>query len=91
MGVTDGLPIREASARLDERVHRARTGGEPVILTDGDAPVAAIISIEAVRELQQAQDDADIAICRRSQAHPGRGITHDELMALLAAEDAAGS
>lgn len=89
--MTEGLPIPEASARLDELVRRARAGQDHVILTDGDAPVAAIISINELRELQQAQDDADIATCRHSQANPGRRMTHDEFMALLAAEDAADS
>ena len=88
--MTEGLPISEASARLDELVRRARRGAEQIILTDEDAPVAAIIGIDELRELQRAQDEADIALCRRSQASPGRLIPHAEVMAMLEAEDAAG-
>jgi hypothetical protein len=55
--------------------------------TDHDTPVAAIVSSETLRELQQAQDEADIALCRQSEADPGPRLTHDELMGLLDAED----
>jgi prevent-host-death family protein len=89
--MTERLPIPEASAHLDELVARARTIGEPVILTEDDAPVAAIIDIDILRELQQAQDDADIAVCTRSEADPAPRLTHEEFMAILDAEDAAAS
>jgi hypothetical protein len=48
-------------------VQRARTGDGHIILTEDEAPAAAIIGIDALRELQQA-DDADIALCRRSRS-----------------------
>jgi|GEM_PF-6527617 len=89
--MTDGLSIPEASARLDEIVRNARAGGGAVLLTDGDTPVAAIVSIDMWRELQQAQDEADIAVCVRSDADPSPRLTHDEFMAALDAEDAAAS
>jgi prevent-host-death family protein len=85
--MTEALPIAEASARLDELVRRTRAGDEHVILTEHDTPVAAIVSIETLRELQQAQDEADIALCRQSEAGPGPRLTHDEFMGLLDAED----
>lgn len=89
--MTDGLSISEASARLDEIVRQARADGGHVLLTEGDAPVAAIVSIDTLRELQQAQDDADIALCLRSEADPASRLTHEEFMAALDAEDAAAS
>jgi hypothetical protein len=85
--VTDGLPITEVGNRLDEPVRRART--EQIVLTEGDAPVAATISIEALRELQRPQGDADIALRRRSRSRAEPRLTHEEFMALLRAEDAA--
>jgi prevent-host-death family protein len=89
--LSEGLPIPEASAHLDELVARAQTAGEHVILTVDDAPVAAIISIQELRELQAAQDAADIAQCLRSEANPGPRYPHEEVLALLAADDAAGA
>jgi prevent-host-death family protein len=88
--MTEGLSIPEASARLDEIVRQTRAGGH-VVLTEGDRPVAAIVGIDTLRELQRAQDDADIALCLRSEADPGPRLTHEEFMAALAAEDAAAS
>lgn len=90
-GMTEALPISEAGARLDELVHRARSGQEHIILTDDERPVAAIVDIDVLRELQEAQDDADIALCRQSEAHPGPRLTHEEFMAVLEVEDAAAS
>ena len=49
------------------------------------------MSIETLRELQQAQDDADIALCLKIKADGGPRLTHDEFMAILDAEDAAAS
>lgn len=72
-------------------MQRARAGEEGVLLTEDDAPVAAIISIETLRELQQAQDEADIALCLRSKNRSGPGTTHEAFMARLDAEDAAGA
>ncbi|HEX3611631.1 MAG TPA: type II toxin-antitoxin system prevent-host-death family antitoxin [Sporichthyaceae bacterium] len=88
--MVEGLSIPEASSRLEEIVQRARTGGH-VLLTEGDTPVAAIVGIDTLRELQRVQDDADIALCLRSEADPSPQLTHEEFMAALDAGDAAAS
>ena len=67
----------------------ARAGDGHVLLTEGDAPVAAIISIEILRELQHVQDEADIALCVQSKNGSGTRMTHEAFMALLDEEDAA--
>jgi len=87
--MTDSFPLPQAGARLGELVRRARAGKEHVLLTEGDAPVAAIISIETLRELEQAQDEADIALCILSKNGSGPTMTHEVFMALLGDEDAA--
>lgn len=89
--MTKGLSIPQAGARLDEIVREARASSDPVLLTDGDTPVAAVVGIETLRELQRLQDEADIAICLRSEADPAPRLTHEEFMAALEAEDAAAS
>ena len=62
-----------------------------MLLTEGDTPVAAIVGIDTLRELQRVQDDADIAVCLRSEADPSPRLSHEEFMAALDAEDAAAS
>jgi antitoxin (DNA-binding transcriptional repressor) of toxin-antitoxin stability system len=75
---------------LAELVRRARERGQEILLTDADnRPMAAVVPIEILRELQATQDAADIAICEASKADPRPSMTHDEFMALLDAEDAA--
>jgi len=75
-------------ALASRRLARARTNREHVLLTDGDAPLAAVISISDLEELQRAQDDADIARCAQIKAASAPGLSHDTFMAMLAAEDA---
>jgi prevent-host-death family protein len=89
--MAESFPLPQAGARLDELVNRARAGAESVILTQDDTPVAAIVGIETLRELQRAQDDADIALCTRIVAGSGPRLTHEAFMALLDDEDAAGA
>jgi prevent-host-death family protein len=83
------LSIAAASGQLDDVVRRAHADGEPVILTNHDNPVAAIITIDQLRQLQQTQDATDIAECIRSRDDTGPRRTHAEVLAWLAAQDAA--
>lgn len=85
------MTVDQAGGRLPELIERARLDHDAVVLTAGDRPVAAIVSIEDYRELRAAQDAADIALCERSKENSEGAVTHEELVAMLAAEDAAGS
>ncbi|MGQ0466883.1 MAG: type II toxin-antitoxin system prevent-host-death family antitoxin [Sporichthyaceae bacterium] len=87
--MTDALSVSEAGSRLNELVRAARATSTPVLLTEDDAPVAAVVDIDTLRELEHAQDAVDIAICEASQSDPRPSMTHEEFMALLEAEDAA--
>lgn len=87
--MTESIPLAQAAAQLSEIVQRARSSHERVVLTEDGAPVAAVISIEELAELQRAQDERDIAICERANANWQAAITHEEFMAMLDAEDAA--
>jgi antitoxin YefM len=55
-------PLTSARSRLGELVNRARFGRERVILTEHGTPVAALISVEELAELQARADAADIAV-----------------------------
>jgi antitoxin (DNA-binding transcriptional repressor) of toxin-antitoxin stability system len=60
-----------------------------VILTEHGKPVAAIISVEELAELQAAADAADVAAAAMVTAAGHEGIPHEQVMAAPAALDAA--
>jgi prevent-host-death family protein len=88
--MADAVPLEQAKGRLGELVSRARYEHDRVLLSEYGVPVAAIISAADLDELQQAQDAADLALCQAIKtSSTGPGIPHDEVMAVLEAEDAA--
>jgi len=50
------------------------------VLTRRGRPVAALIPIEELREIEAAEDAADIVAARAALADPAPRIPHDELM-----------
>jgi prevent-host-death family protein len=74
---------------LGELVNRARFGREQVILTEHGTPVAALISVDELAELQATADATDIATAARVKAAGHPGIPHEEVMAAFDALDAA--
>ena len=85
--------LTRARSRFGELVSRARFGHERVVITERGTPVAAIISMDELEDLQLARDAVDLALCRRIKgrrikASSGPGMPDEEFMALLEAEDA---
>lgn len=70
-------------------MNRARFGRERIVLTEHGKPVAAIISVEELAELQEGVDAADLAAASavRSAGHPG--LADEQVVAALDALDAA--
>jgi prevent-host-death family protein len=87
--MTEVYPLTNARSRLGELVNRARFGRERVILTEHGTPVAALISVDELAELQATADEADIAVAARVKAAGHSGIPHEEVMAAFDALDAA--
>lgn len=85
----DTYTLTNARSRFGELVNRARFGRERVILTEHGTPVAAIISVEELAELQAAVDAADIAAAVAVKATGESGIPHENVLAVLDALDAA--
>jgi prevent-host-death family protein len=81
-------PLAQAQSRFGELVSRARHGHEQVLLTEHGTPVAAIVSVAELAELQRSQDAADLATCRAIKAGSAAGVRHEEFMAMLDAEAA---
>jgi prevent-host-death family protein len=87
--MADAYTLTNARSRFGELVNRARFRRERIVLTEHGKPVAAIISVEELAELQAAVDAADLAAAAaiRSAGHPG--LPHEQVMAALDALDAA--
>jgi prevent-host-death family protein len=83
------FPLTSARARLGELVKRARYGRERLVITEHGRPVAAIVSVDELAELQAAADAADAALAARVRASGEPGIPHEQVMAALDALDAA--
>jgi len=87
--MADAYTLTNARSRLGELVNRARFGRNRIILTEHGTPVAAIISVEELTEMQAAVDAADLAAAAAVKATGQAGIPHEQVMAALDALDAA--
>jgi prevent-host-death family protein len=81
------FPLPEAQAHLGELVARAHRDHERFVVTEDGEPVAVLISVEDLDELQHDQDRADIALCETIKARNEPGVPHEQFMASLDAED----
>ena len=74
------LPISEARDHLGELVAKVEHAQERAILTRHGRPVAAVVSIEDLRALEAAEDEADLAAARESLASEERRVPHSEVL-----------
>lgn len=75
------LPISEARDHLGEIVSKAEHAQERTVLTRHGKAVAAVVSIEDLRELESAEDAADLAAAREALADLEQRIPHREVLA----------
>jgi prevent-host-death family protein len=75
------LSISAARDHLGDVVSRAEHAQERTVLTRHGKPVAAVISIDDLRELEAAEDRADLAAAREALASDERRVPHDEVLA----------
>lgn len=74
------LPISAARDHLGEIVSKAEHAQERTVLTRHGKAVAAVISIEDLRELEAVEDRADLAAAQEALASEERRVSHDELL-----------
>jgi prevent-host-death family protein len=74
------FPLPEAQAHLGELVARAHRDHERFVVTENGEPAAALISVDELNELQQARDQADIALCEAVKARNEAGLPHDQFI-----------
>ena len=75
------LPISEARDHLGEIVAKAEHAQERTVLTRHGKAVAAVISIEDLRELETAEDEADLAAAREALSAPEQRVSHRDVLA----------
>lgn len=75
------LSISAARDHLGEIVSRAEHGHERIVLTRHGKAVAAVISIDDLRELEAVEDEADLAAVREALASDESRIPHVEVLA----------
>jgi prevent-host-death family protein len=75
------MPISEARDRLGELVSMAEHGYERIVLTRRGRAVAAVISIEDLRDLEAAEDEADLEAAREALASSEPRVPHRDVMA----------
>lgn len=77
------LPISEARDHLGEVVAKAEHAHERVVLTRHGRAVAAVVSIDDLRALEAAEDEADLLAAREALASEEPRVPHSEVLAEL--------
>ena len=77
------LPIEQAQAHLGEVVEDAERAGEVVYLTRHGRRVAAIVSPRLAAEIEQAEDEADVAAAQAALDEGGEPIPWEQVKAEL--------
>ncbi len=75
------LPLSDARDHLGEIVSKAEHAQERTILTRHGKAVAAVISIDDLRELEQAEDQADLSAAQEALRSPESRVPHREVLA----------
>jgi prevent-host-death family protein len=75
------VPITEARDHLGEIVSKAEHAHERTVLTRHGRAVAAVISLEDLRELEAAEDEADLAAARESLSSGQPRVPHADVLA----------
>jgi prevent-host-death family protein len=81
------VTLANARTHLGELVNRTRFGGERVILTEHGRPVAALISVDELAELEAACDAAGLVAVASPPSGVTGGIPHEQVIAALDALD----
>ncbi|WAL65507.1 type II toxin-antitoxin system Phd/YefM family antitoxin [Amycolatopsis cynarae] len=77
------LPISEARNHLGDVVAKVEHAHERAVLTRHGRPVAAVVSIDDLRALEAAEDEADLLAARESLASEERRVPHSEILSEL--------
>ena len=82
------IGVTEARDQLGQLVNRAEYNQERIVLTRNGRPVAAIVPMEVLRELEAAEDAAGLEAARQAAAEPGPNVPHAEIWGDLLTDEA---
>ncbi len=82
------IGVTEARDQLGELVNRAAYSDERIVLTRHGRPVAALVPIAVLQELEDAEDTADLAAAREAAVDGGPNVSHAQVLADLVADEA---
>ncbi len=80
--------VTEARDQLGQLVSRAEHNEERFVLTRNGRAVAALVPIEVLRDLEAAEDAADLEAARLGAAEVGPNVPHAQVLADLVADEA---
>jgi len=69
------ITTADARKHFAEIVNKVAYGNEPIVLTRRGQEIAALISMEELKLLQQIEDHIDIEDAKKAIAEPGESIT----------------
>lgn len=73
------ISLHHARTHFADLIRRVSSGGETVILTRRDKPVAALVSMEDLELLQDIEDRTDIEDAWKARSEPGPNIPWETL------------
>ncbi len=82
------IGVTEARDHLGQLVSRAEYNEERIVLTRNGRAVAALVPIDALRDLEAAEDAADLVAGKRAAAEAGPNVPHAQVLADLVADEA---
>lgn len=73
------LSASELRDGLSEIMNRVAYGGERIVVSRNDKELAALVSINDLRELERLEEARDLEAVRRSKAEPGENVNWEDL------------
>lgn len=83
------IGVTQARDQFGQLVSRAEYAGERVVLTRNGRAVAALVPLDVLRAIEAAEDAADLRAARAAAAEDGPNVPHAQILADLAADEAA--
>ncbi len=80
------ISVTQASNELAAIIEQIESGGEPVMLMDGEVPVAGIVPPEALAALDELEDQLDLAAAEEALAESDERIPWETVRAELGLE-----
>jgi len=81
------IGVTQARDQLGELVNRAAYGDERIVLTRHGRPVAALVPIAVLHDLEDAEDAADLAAAREAAAESGPNVPNAQVLEDLVADE----